>query len=197
MLLVHAAVMAQGLAITAYGGATIQDKMYGYYGDIIVKGGGHFGGVLSYRRSSQIAVELTYQNQPTTFQINDYYGGPLNSYSGDYAGSVSYIMFGVSHSPDFNAKIAPFGGFMLGTAIFTPKDTFSDEWRFAVGGKLGATIHANDKIGIVIQTQLMIPVQGAGLGVGCGTYGCGGGASASSTATQLGFTGGIEYRLSN
>jgi len=61
--------------------------------------------------------------------------------------------------------------------------------------KLGAIIHANDKIGIILQTQLMVPVQGVGVGVGCGGGGCGSGVSTSSTATQLGFTGGVEIKL--
>ncbi len=86
---------------------------------------------------------------------------------------------------------------MLGTGIFTPKEKYSEQWVFAVGGKLGAIVHVNERFGIFIQTQLMIPVQGVGIGVGCGSGGCGSGVSTSSSATQLGFTGGVEVKLGN
>ena len=113
--------------------------------------------------------------------------------SGNYNGSVSYIMIGASHSPDFSAKIAPYGGMMLGGAIFTAAGA-SEEWKFAVGGKLGAVIHVTEKYGIMLQTQLMVPVQGLGFYVGCGS-GCGSGVSTSSSATQFGFSGGVEIKL--
>jgi hypothetical protein len=84
---------------------------------------------------------------------------------------------------------------MLGAVVFAPSEKYSSETKFAVGMKLGAIVHVNEKIGIVLQTQLMVPVQYIGLGVGCGGGGCGGGVSTSSTATQLGFTGGLEIKL--
>jgi hypothetical protein len=193
MIGMSASGIAQGLKITPFYGYTIQDKVYGYYGDLIIKDGSHYGGVLSYEKSSQLSVDLTYSYQSTTFDVKDYSSVVTTSKS--IPGSVSYIMLGASHSPDFTAKVAPYAGGMLGAAIFTPKETYSEEWKFAVGAKLGVIVHANDRIGIMIQTQLMIPVQGVGLGVGCGTSGCGGGATTSSSATQLGFTGGVEIKL--
>lgn len=183
----------QGLKITPFGGYTIQDKVYGYYGDLVIKDGAHYGAVLSYEKSSQLSIDLTYSYQSTTFDVKDY--STVITTSKSVPGSVSYIMLGASHSPDFSAKVAPYAGGMFGAAIFTPKETYSEEWKFAVGGKLGVILHANDRIGIMIQTQLMVPVQGVGLGVGCGTGGCGGGATTSSSATQLGFTGGVEIKL--
>ena len=184
----------QGFKITGFGGYTIQDKVHGYSGDLIIKDGAHYGGMLSYQKSNQLSLDLTYSYQPTTFNVQSY-SSPISS--GDVKGSVSYIMVGGTHSPDFSAKVSPFGGAMLGAAIFTPKEKYSEEWKFAVGAKLGVIVHANEKIGIVLQTQLMVPVQGVGLGVGCGSGGCGSGASTSSSATQLGFTGGVEIKLNN
>ena len=184
-----------GLKLTAFGGYTFQDKVYGYYGDLIIGDGGHFGGMLSYEKSDQLSVDLTYSWQGTTFSARDYSGAIAQEESID--GSVNYIMLGASHSPSFSAKVAPYGGMMLGTAILSPKEKYSDEWRFAVGLKLGAIFHASDRVGIVIQSQLMVPVQGVGLAVGCGSGGCGSGVSTSSSATQFGFTGGIEIKLNN
>ncbi len=185
--------IAQGLKFTGFGGYTIQDKVYGYYGDLIIKDGAHYGGMLSFQKSDQMTIDLTYSYQSTTFDVRDYSSAITVSKS--VPGSVSYIMLGASHSPDFTAKVAPYAGAMLGAAIFTPKETYSEEWKFAVGGKLGVIVHANERIGIMIQTQLMVPVQGVGLGIGCGTGGCGGGVTTSSSATQLGFTGGVEIKL--
>ena len=184
-------VVSQGLKVMGFGGYTIQDKVYGYSGEMIIRDGAHYGAMLSYEKSSQLSVDLTYSRQQTTFNVKDFY----NNNSGNYAGSVNYIMLGASHSPDFTAKVAPYGGAMLGAAIFAPTEKYSEQWRFAVGAKLGAIIHLNEKFGLVLQTQLMVPVQGVGFGVGCGGGGCGSGATTTSTATQLGFTGGLEIKL--
>ena len=183
---------AQGLKLTGFAGYTIQDKAYGYYGDLTIGDGMHFGGTLSKELSNQMSVDLTYSYQSTTFGVKDY-SSITNNLSGNYSGSVSYLMLGSTHSPDFSAKVAPYGGIMLGAAIFNAKEIISETWKFAVGAKLGAVIHVNDKVGIMIQTQLMIPVQGIGLYIGTGGVGAG----TTSSATQLGFTGGIEVKLGN
>jgi hypothetical protein len=187
------AAFSQGLKFTGFGGYTIQDKVYGYYGDLTIKDGAHYGAMLSYEKSPQVRVDLTYSYQGTTLQATTYTNAIKSTTS--VGASVSYVMLGASHSPDFTAKVAPYAGGMLGVAIFTPKEIYSQEVLFALGAKLGAIIHANDRFGIMIQTQLMVPVQGVGLGVGCGGSGCGGGITTSSSATQLGFTGGVEIKL--
>ena len=184
----------QVIKFTGLGGYTVQDKVYGYYGDVIIRDGASFAGVLSVEKSRNLSIDLTYNRQQTTFSIRDYYTA---SNTQDIKGSVGYIMIGASHSPDFTAKVAPYGGFMLGTAIFTPQEKYEEAWKFALGGKLGVIVHASEKVGIVLQTQLMVPVQSVGYMVGCGTSGCGSGASTSSSATQLGFMGGLEIKLNN
>ena len=179
----------QGVKLTAFGGYTIQDKVYGYYGDMVISDGAHYGGMLSFEKSSNIAIDLSYSHQSATFDVKDY-TSITNNATGKYSGSVSYLMLGTRHSPDFNAKVAPYGGIMLGAAIFKSTVT-SEDWKFAVGGKLGLVYHINEKVGIMIQTQLMVPVQSLGIYFGTG----GAGAGTSSTATQLGFTGGLEFMI--
>jgi len=179
----------QGVKLTAFGGYTIQDRVYGYYGDGVIGDGGHFGASLSYEKSSNLAVDLLYSYQSTTFKITDYYSG-FNPKVSNTSGSVSYLMLGSKHSPDFNAKVAPYGGLMVGAAIFSSTVT-SESWKFAVGARLGAVYHINDKFGLMVQTQLMMPVQGIGIYFGTG----GAGAGTTTTATQLGFTGGLEIKL--
>ena len=178
----------QGIKLTAFGGYTIQDKVYGYYGDMVISDGAHYGGMLTYEKSSNLAIDLTYSRQSATFQVKDY--SSIVGASGNYSGSVSYLMLGSRVSKDFNAKVSPYAGFMVGAAIFNSSIT-SETWKFAVGAKLGLVYHVSDKIGIMIQTQLMIPVQGVGIYFGTG----GAGAGTSSTATQLGFTGGLEFKI--
>lgn len=186
----------QGIKLTGFAGYTIQDKVYGYYGDMTIGDGMHFGGVLSKEMSTSTSIDLTYSYQSTTFGVRDF--SSVGNQSGSYSGTVSYLMLGSTHSPDFTAKVAPYGGIMLGASIFSSKGGIvSEAWKFAVGMKLGVIYHVNDKFGIVIQTQLMMPVQGVGMTVGCGTGGCGGGAGTSTSATQLGFTGGVEVKLGN
>ena len=183
-------VLAQGVKLTPFGGYTVQDKVYGYYGDMVIEDGAHYGATLTYEKSSNLAVDLTYSYQSTTFSIKDVYTIGPGNVTGNYSGSVSYLVLGSRHSPDFNAKVAPYGGLLIGAAIFN-SDVTSEAWKFAVGGKIGAVYHVNEKFGIVIQTQLMVPVQGVGVYFGTG----GAGASTTSSATQLGFTGGLEIKL--
>ena len=95
----------------------------------------------------------------------------------------------------FYAVIGQNANFLHFELQYIPTEKYSEQWRFAVGAKLGAIIHLNEKFGLVLQTQLMVPVQGVGFGVGCGGGGCGSGATTTSTATQLGFTGGLEIKL--
>lgn len=178
----------QGIKLTAFGGYTIQDKVYGYYGDGIIGDGGHFGAALAYEKSSHLAVDLLYSYQSTTFKVTDYTG--FNPKVTTASGSVSYLMLGAKHSPDFNAKVAPYGGLMIGAAIFNSTVT-AENWKFAVGARLGAVYHINEKFGLMIQTQLMMPVQGLSVYFGTG----GAGAGTTTTATQLGFTGGLEIKL--
>jgi opacity protein-like surface antigen len=181
--------LAQSIKLTPFGGYTIQDRVYGYYGDMTISDGAHYGLNLSYEKSSSLAVDLLYSHQDCKFNIYDYSIGPGNT-SGKIDGSVSYLMLGSRHSPDFNAKLSPYGGVLVGAAIF--KSTYTSEaWKFAVGMRLGAVYHVSDRIGIMVQTQLMIPVQGVGIYFGTG----GAGAGTSSSATQLGFTGGVEVKL--
>lgn len=191
-LLAMAALSANGQSIklTPFVGYTVQDKVYGYYGDVIIEDGMHYGGTLTYEKSSNMGVDLMYSYQSTTFNVKDVYTiGPGNA-SGKYSGSVSYILIGSRHSPDFNAKVAPYGGLLLGGAIFK-SDKTDESWKFAVGGKLGVVYHINDKFGIMLQAQLLVPVQGVGVYFGTG----GAGASTTSSATQLGFNGGLEIKL--
>lgn len=190
LALMSAPALGQGLKLTPFGGYTIQDRVYGYYGDLTISDGAHYGLNLSYEKSSNLAIDLLYSYQSCKFDVFDYSSGIGGGSYPNVDGSVSYIMLGSRHSPDFNAKVSPYGGVLIGAAIFNSAYT-SETWKFAVGGRLGAVYHINEKFGIMIQTQLMIPVQGIGMYFGTG----GVGASTTSTATQLGFTGGLEVKL--
>jgi opacity protein-like surface antigen len=181
--------LAQGVKITPFYGYTVQDKVYGYYGDVTIGDGSHYGATLTYEKSSNLAVDLMYSYQSTSFGVKVTSIG-TGFTSGTYKGSVSYIMLGSRHSLDFNAKVAPYGGMLIGAAIFN-SDVTTEQWKFAVGGKLGLVYHVNEKFGVMLQTQLLVPVQGVGVYFGTG----GAGASTTSSATQLGFTGGLEIKL--
>lgn len=179
----------QGVKLTPFVGYTFPDKVYGYYGDATIGDGTSYGAVLTYERSSNLGIDLMYSYQTTSFGLSGI--SPGSGYQpGTFPGSVSYLMLGSRHSPDFNAKIAPYGGLLVGAAIFN-SDVTSESWKFAVGGKLGLVYHFNEKFGLMLQTQLLVPVQGVGVYFGTG----GAGASTTSTATQFGFTGGIEVKL--
>jgi hypothetical protein len=181
--------LGQGVKLTPFIGYTFPDKVYGYYGDMSIGDGTSYGALLTYERSSNLGIDVMYSYQSTSFSFSNI--TPSSGWApGPYSGSVSYLMLGTRHSPDFNAKVAPYGGLLVGASIFN-SEVISETWVFAVGGKLGLVYHFNEKFGLMLQTQLLVPVQGVGVYFGTG----GGGVSTTSSATQFGFTGGLEIKL--
>ncbi len=89
--------------------------MYGYYGDVIIRDGPSFSDMSSFEKSRNLSIDLTYYRQETTFSVKDYYTA---SNTKDIKGSVGYIMIGASHSTDFTAKVAPYGGSLPSSFCF-------------------------------------------------------------------------------
>jgi hypothetical protein len=188
--------VSQTVALTAFSGYTFQDRVFGFNGEVIIRDGAAFGGILGFRPvATDISIDLAYSFQQTSFDVIDYRLAVTNRRS--IPGNVHYITAGASYSRDFDARVSPYAGFMVGAGVMAPAEEYSDLVRFAVGGRLGAIIGITERFGLMLQTQLMVPVQGFGIAVGCSGGGCGSGGSVTSTATQFGFTGGIEVKLKN
>jgi opacity protein-like surface antigen len=164
-----------------------------YRGKII--GGLQWGAGLEFIIKDQISAELMYLHQDTQAPVESYYT-VLNNKTYDLG--VSYALLGISRIMKKD-KVEPYGGLLLGAAIFNNKNPSPGEEtskvKFALGFRLGATIWVSDRVGIKLQTQFLTSVQGIGGGFYFGTGGTGAGASTYSTITQFTLGGGLAFKL--
>jgi hypothetical protein len=188
---------AQGWEITPIVGYTFADKFdvsdgYGRIGD-----GLNYGIILSKSLNPHYNIEFFYSRQEAKgeFTFYDYYTGIQYS---DYEIplSVNYFQIGGCRTMPLGSsgKVEGFGGINLGAVLISPKD-YDDAWRFAFGLKLGTKFWLSDLIGIRLQGNLNMPIQGAGVGIYAGSGGVSTGVSTFTTITQFGFTGGLIFRL--
>ena len=175
--------------LTGTGGYVFQDKIHlENGGDAYISDGGSYGAILTIEPVPSAAFELIYHRQ-------DFTGTFQNFIHEDVKASVNYIMIGGCGQRALGDSRL-FAGLNLGAAIFADKDdAYTDVWKFAVGGKLGAKIFPSPRVGILLQTNIDIPVQWASGGLYFGTGGAGAGVSTGSSITQFGFTGGLIFRL--
>lgn len=190
-------VKAQGIEITPLFGYNFADEFdiidgYGKVGDGIL-----YGIMLGKKINPHYAVELYYTRQEAKgeYSYYDYYS--LLPYSDhDIPLSVNYIQVAGTRILPFGSsgKAEGIGGINLGAVLISPKE-YNDVWRFAFGLSLGTRFWFSDLMGLRIQTNLNIPVQGAGASIYAGSGGVSTGVSTFSTITQFGFTGGLVFRL--
>lgn len=120
-------------------------------------------------------VELSYTRQSTSLKLKER-GTNITSKLTDLA--LEYYQIGaIKGLPQ--GKVVPFGQFSLGATRFHPTGSkYSDTWTFSVTLGLGAKIHINDRFGLRLQANMLIPMRFSGVGFWFGT----GGASAGMTA---------------
>lgn len=185
------ALSAQSVRLNGYGGYTFGDKLnfsgYPGYDQAKIEESGHFGVGLEVEFRPLTAIEIYYQNQPTTGRL---LGTVQDEFKTDL--NVSYLMIGGLRYAG-NDKVKGFGGLLLGAAFLNSEGLSTT--KFGIGGRLGLLITPNEKIGFRLGAQLLSVVQGAGGGFYFGTGGAGAGVSTYSTMYQFGLFGGISISL--
>lgn len=198
----------QKLRLNVYGNYAFDDKVdnaYSYgsegYFSAKIKGGFLWGGGLEYRLHETYGVELMYLRQDTHAPVDywDYYSPVPGNKHTDLDLSLNYIMIGGVRSFKANAKVEPFGGFMLGMAIIDTKNpeqnSSNSATKFAWGARLGTNIWASERVGIKLQAQFLSVTQGAGGGLYFGTGGAGAGISTYSSMFQFVLGGGLVFKI--
>lgn len=185
---------AQKVELTPYGGYVFGGTMNGDYGEVHFNDAAQWGVMLSIAVNKAFDFDLMYNRQVTDAEI--YYFDPYYSisYDGSVPLSINYMHVGFTKNFRVNPKVSPFLGFNLGTALFSPEE-YSDAWYFSMGFNAGAKIYFGKTIGMKIQAQGLMPIQGAGGAVYMGSGGVSGGLGLYSTLFQFGFTGGLILRL--
>ena len=160
------------------------------------KGGFEWGGGLEVLPAPGMGVEFTYLRLDSKAPI-EYYDGGIEFTEFDIA--HNYLFLGFNKYVNVNPRVEPYGGLMLGMAIYdvtNPENSYSDSaTKFAWGLKGGLNIWANERVGLKMQAALISAVQAVGGGVYFGTGGAGAGVSGFSTYYQFNLGGGLVFKL--
>jgi hypothetical protein len=186
---------AQSVEVTPFGGYVFGGNMQGDYGDVHINDAAQYGGMISIAVSRAVDIDLIYNRSDTKAYVN------YSTYNGyaqpslDVPLSINYMHIGFTKNFRVNPTVSPFIGFNLGACDFAPKEDYSDAWFFSMGFNAGAKVYFGKRIGIRLQAQGYIPVQGTAFSMFVGTGGSSAGVSVYSTLFQFGFTGGLIFRL--
>jgi len=180
------------VTLLTFAGYTFDDNSFDTeYGGGKIGGGFQGGGGLEIGMSEHAAIELIYQN----IKSDVTYAG----FNGNYHGKcgINYAMLGGTRYAPVNEKISGFGSVDLGAAWSNPEESLKSEsvTKFAIGGRLGVRIQANEKVSVRLHAQVLSPVQWAGGGFYFGTGGSGAGVSTGSTIWQFNLGGSLNFRL--
>lgn len=186
---------AQNVEVTPFGGYVFGGNMQGDYGDVHIDDNAQYGGMISFAVSKVMDVDLIYNRSDTKAHVNYFTYNGYAQPSLEIPLSINYMQIGFTKNFRVNPKVSPFVGFNLGACDFAPKEDYSDAWFFSVGMNAGAKIYFSNRIGLRLQAQGYIPVQGTAFSMFVGTGGASGGVSVYSTLFQFGFTGGLIFRL--
>lgn len=185
--------------LTPFGGYLLGGSIKFYEGKFKIEDNACYGGMLAVQVHSGAFVEFSYTGMTTQGEWQ-----PYSDYSLEHPGqtvdmTVNHLQIGsVNELPLDNEAIRPYGTFTLGTTWFNFKEEDSnDEWLFSVAIGLGLKYFFNERIGIRIQSRLLLPIVYNGGGFYIGTGGSGMYISSTAPIVQGDFTGGLIIALGN
>jgi len=202
--LIGTLVLAQAqksVTLNAYGAYAFDDKFDTYYSSTEyvegkIKGGFQWGLGVEMRVREDMGAELIYFRQDTEAPVRYYRDGDQNR---TIDLGVNYVMVAGNRYLKPGEKVEPYGGLMLGMAIFSNKNPRGTEEtsavKFAWGARLGTNIWFSEKAGLKLQAEVLSAVQSLGGGIYFGTGGAGAGVSSYSTLYQFKLGGGIVFKV--
>jgi hypothetical protein len=186
--------------INLYSAYVFDDKFESYasatdYYSGKLTGGYQWGAGFEVKPNDALGVELIYFHQDSKVPVSYY---DVFAKTRDYDIGVSNIMLGINKYMK-TGKVEPYGGFLLGAAVYTNQHPNPGEvtsiTKFGLGGRLGVNVWASERVALKLQCMLLTSVQGFGGGFYIGTGGAGTGVSTYSTITQLSIGGGLGFKL--
>jgi len=191
LILAPAILRAQHLEITPFGGYVFPVTWNASSGSIYFQGNAQYGGMINIGVSRVIDVDLIY-NRIDTKANPSILGYPTN----EIPLSINYMMVGFTKNFRVNNVVSPFLGLNLGACLLYPKSSeYYSYWFFAAGIDGGVKLYFSKYIGLRLQAQLMMPVQGQGFYFYYGTGGGGSGVTFSAPLVDFGFTSGLIFRI--
>lgn len=184
---------SQAVSLQAYGGYQFFGSASTSLGRLELEPGEAFGIGIDFGLNKDIGFNLIYTYQNSVLSLSPY-GSPFKEDITEM--HVNYIMGGSTYHYNSSSRVTPFGGILVGMAVFNPvQANRDDEIFFAFGGQLGARIALTDALGINFRTQMLAPVQGLGASLWCGPGGCDVGVSAVSGIFQMNVLAGVDIKL--
>ena len=105
--------------------------------------------------------------------------------------TINHYQFGVIYAVG-DTPVIPFVGVSAGWVNSNPDDNqYNSNSKFEMGVTGGMKYFFSDRVGIRLQTQLLVPINWGGVYIGSG----GSGVSAGGTILQLNFSGGLIFAL--
>jgi hypothetical protein len=191
LLAVTHSIYAQKIEITPQYGYQVGAK-YNYYGGYLkLKSSDQYGLTFGVNATDDITVEFMWAQQNTNIRIKDFQFAPQETDLTDVV--VNHYQIGAMHMFGYS-EARPFIGLSAGWSTFNPEmEIYNGTTTFTLGVSGGLKYFFTDRIGIRIQSQLLMPVSWGGVYVGGG----GGGVTAGGSILQLNFSGGLIIGLGN
>jgi hypothetical protein len=177
----------------AYGYQFGSKSNFGFSNSIKINDGDQYSFTIGVDMFKGIMTEVTWIRQSSDITLR--YQGETDRLT-DL--NMDWIMIGASKYLTKD-KLRPFIGTGVGAAIFNASNENQDildrpidtKWYLAVSMKAGINYMFNEKWGLNVQGNLMVPIQWGGVYFG------GGGPGVTGTSNILigGFSGGLVYRL--
>lgn len=185
---------AQTIEITPIYGYTFSGESNYYYNfSLDITDDVSYGGILSVEVAPQTYAEFMYQTTDASMRFKIYSDPTTESYD------ARFEHFQLGSLREFKTgDLRPFLKASLGATHYRVRNanTFSDDsWEFSgsIGG--GVKKFFNDRVGIRLQTNLILPMRWSGGGVYCGPYGCSGGTSFHVPLVHWEVSGGLIVKM--
>ncbi len=183
--------------ITPFGGYLLGGSVKFYEGKFKIEDAACYGGMLAVQVKSGNFIEFSYTGMSTQGNWNPYNDYEVSIPEGTVDMAVNHFQIGsVNEIPLDNEAIRPYGTATLGTTWFNIQDDdATDEWLFSITLGLGLKYFFNERIGIRIQSRMLLPVVYNGGGFYIGTSSSGMYVSSTAPIVQGDFTGGLIIAL--
>ena len=181
--------------ISPFYGWQMNGKIKFYQGELKTDDNPLYGITMDVMVAPDMGIRLLYSRTETKSHFVPYLGAPGSGFDPkDFNLANEYYQVGAIRSM-VKGKIEPFGAFTLGATRFHEKDLNENQWMFSITAGLGVKIFFNDRIGIKLQGDFMIPMYFQGMGFYFGSGGSGLTAYSSVPMLQGNFNGGLIFRL--
>ncbi len=176
------------IEITPQFGYQIGSKYNFYNGYVKLTGSEQYGITLDVDINGHgTQLELFWVYQDSEVRILDYFLSPYET----FITNITANHFQIGAIQNFqDGDFRPFAGLSGGFTIFDPDDSFySSSTKFTLGFSGGIKYFFTDRIGIRLQSQLLMPIEWGGVYISSG----GGGVTTGGSILQLNFSGGLIF----